>query len=58
MEPSRSNTTAVLWYRPAARRSKSEAMTETLCLRAAAAMACVDGPGMGSARLKSAVSSF
>ena len=36
MLPSRSKTTAVLWYSPAARRSKSEATTTTLCLRAAA----------------------
>ena len=58
IEPSRSKTTAVLWYSPAARRSKSEATTATLCLRAAAPMACVDGPGIGSASANSAVSSF
>ena len=35
-----------------------DATTATLCFRAAAPIACVDGPGIGSASAKSAVSSF
>ena len=54
-EPSASITAAVLWYRPAARFSKSDAMTTTLCFFASFANASVLGPGIGLGQLEEAV---
>ena len=51
-------TAALLWYSPAARRSKTGAITATPAAAAAFPRASVDGPGTGSARSKVAVSSF
>src|SRR6266850_2501930 len=45
---------AVLWYSPAARRSNSDAITTTPAARATLPSASVLGPGIGSARSKSA----
>ena len=55
--PSESMMTAVLWYTPAARLSKSEARITTLCCRATFPSASVVGPGISSASLNSAMSS-
>src|SRR3954468_10432991 len=48
--PPASITAAVLWYRPAARRSNSDAMMTTFASRATRVRASVLGPGIGSAR--------
>ena len=45
--PSASNTTAVLWYSPAARRSNSEPTITTPCCCASAPRRSVLGPGIG-----------
>ena len=45
ISPASSMTTALLWYRPGARRSKIGTTTATLACFAAAAMAWVLGPG-------------
>ncbi len=55
--PSLSNTTAVLWYRPAARRSNSEPTSTTPCCFASAPRRSVLGPGIGSARSNSSTDS-
>ena len=49
---------ALLWYSPAARRSKTGATTTTPFSRATRPSASVVGPGTGSARSKRAGSSF
>src|SRR5688572_31125767 len=57
IDPSVSITTAVLWYRPDARFSKSDAMMTILCLRASLPNVSVLGPGIVSASLKNRWSS-
>src|SRR5690606_11460412 len=57
MLPSVSSTTAVLWYRPAARRSNREATSTTPCRFASAPSRSVVGPGMVSARSNSCTDS-
>ena len=53
----RSNTTAVLWYRPAARRSNKDATTTSFSSAASLPMRSVDGPGIDSARSNSSTDS-
>src|SRR5689334_18907280 len=53
--PSRSNTTAVLWYSPGARRSNSEPTSTIFNSLASLPRRSLDGPGIGSARLNSSV---
>src|SRR5438552_3078573 len=48
--PSASMTAAVLWYKPGARRSNSDAMTTTPASRATLPSFSVLGPGTASAR--------
>src|SRR5689334_17725885 len=55
MRPSRSNTTAVLWYRPGARRSNSDATSTIFNSAASLPRRSVEGPGIGSARLNNSV---
>src|SRR5688572_2971530 len=57
IRPSASMTTAVLWYRPSARFSKSEATITILCFFAILVNASVLGPGIVSANLKNRWSS-
>jgi hypothetical protein len=52
-----SSTTAVLWYRPGARRSNSEATITTPSSSASAPSVSLVGPGTGSAWSKRRVSS-
>src|SRR2546427_1251891 len=57
MRPSASITAALLWYRPAARRSNTGTITTTPACFATLPSASVLGPGTGSARSNSAGSS-
>ncbi len=55
--PSGPMSTALLWYSPGARRSKTGTMIVIFLSAATRAIAVVDGPGIGSARSNSPASS-